>query len=93
MAARGAGRDERLTSALEVDSTAVELSALLHGCSRQELEDQLRSLLTIGSPEVTVTEGAWPTVYGDVDRGPNDVAFWKFYSQFVTRPFPDEAID
>jgi len=85
--------DERLTSALEADSTAVELSALLHGGSRQELEDQLRSLLTIGSPEVTVTEGAWPTVYGDVDRGPNDVALWKFYSQFVTRPFPDEAID
>ncbi|MFC9361964.1 FAD-binding oxidoreductase [Rhodococcus sp. NPDC057014] len=85
--------DQRLTSALEADSTAVELSALLHGGSRRELEDHLRTLLTIGSPEVTVTEGAWPTVYREVDRGPNDVALWKFYSQFVTRPFPDEAID
>lgn len=85
--------DERLTSALEVDSTAVELSALLYGGSWRELEDQLRPLLTIGDPDVTVTEDAWPTVYGDVDRGPDDVALWKFYSQFVTQPFPDEAID
>lgn len=85
--------DERLTSALEADSTAVELSALLRGGSRGELEDQLCSLLTIGSPEVTVTEGSWTAVYADVDRGPDDVALWKFYSQFVTRPFPDEAID
>ncbi|QHE71836.1 FAD-binding oxidoreductase [Rhodococcus sp. WAY2] len=85
--------DERLTSALEVDSTVVELSALLHGGSRAGLEDELRSLLAIGTPDVTVTEGAWPTIYGDVDRGPDDVPFWKFHSQFVSRPFPDEAID
>jgi FAD/FMN-containing dehydrogenase len=85
--------DERLTSALEVGSTAVELSALLHGGSRQELEDQLRSLLAIGEPEVTVIEGAWPMVYAEVDRAPRDVANWKFFSQFIMRPFPDEAID
>ncbi|MFC9557691.1 FAD-binding oxidoreductase [Rhodococcus sp. NPDC056960] len=85
--------DERLTSALEADSTAVELSAVLYGGTRGELEDQLRALLAIGHPEVSVVEDAWPTVYGQVDRGPNDVPFWKFYSQFVTRPFPDEAID
>ncbi|TJZ74359.1 FAD-binding oxidoreductase [Rhodococcus oryzae] len=85
--------DERLTSTLEVDSSAVELSALLYDGSRRELTDQLRSLLAIGDPEVTVTEDAWPTVYGGVDRGPDDVANWKFYSHFVTRPFPDEAID
>lgn len=85
--------DDRLTSALEVDSTAVELSALMYGGARRDLEDQLRSLLAIGNPDVTVTEGPWPSVYGDVDRGPNDVFLWKFYSQFVTQPFPDEAID
>ncbi|MGV9869235.1 FAD-binding oxidoreductase [Rhodococcus koreensis] len=85
--------DDRLTSALEADSTAVELSALLYGGTLGEMEDQLHSLLAIGDPEVSVVEDAWPTVYGQVDRGPNDVPFWKFYSQFVTRPFPDEAID
>jgi hypothetical protein len=84
--------DERLTSALEVDSTAVELSAVLHGGSRQELDDELRSLLAIGKPNVTYMNDAWPTIYENVDRVP-DLPFWKFYSQFVTRPFPDEAID
>jgi FAD/FMN-containing dehydrogenase len=45
--------DERLSSALEADSTHVELTALMHGGSRHELDDQLRSLLAIGQPEVT----------------------------------------
>ena len=84
--------DERLTSALEVDSTAIELSALMHGGSRDELGDALSSLLAIGEPEVTYMNDAWPTIYQHVDRAP-DLPFWKFYSQFVKRPFPDEAID
>jgi hypothetical protein len=84
--------DERLTSALEVDSTAVELSAVLHGGSRQELDNGLRSLLAIGKPEMTYMNDAWPTVYQHVDRAP-DLPFWKFYSRFVKRPLPDEAIE
>ena len=62
--------DERLTSALEVDSTAIELSAVLHGGSRQELDDELRSLLAIGRPNVTYMSDAWPTIYENVDRAP-----------------------
>src|SRR3984957_13542768 len=84
--------DVRLTSALEVDSTAVELSAVLHGGSRDELDDGLRSLLAIGKPDVTYMNDAWPTIYQHVDRAP-DLPFWKFYSQFVKRPFPEEAIE
>jgi hypothetical protein len=84
--------DERLTSALEVNSEVAELTAVLHGGTRQMLEDELGALLAIGTPEVTFMEGAWPTLYGNADRGP-DLPFWKFYSQFVTRPFPDEAIE
>jgi FAD binding domain len=84
--------DERLTSALEVDSTAVKLSAVLHGGSRQELDEGLRSLLGIGEPDVTYMNDAWPTIYQHVDRAP-DLPFWKFYSQFVKRLFPDEAIE
>jgi hypothetical protein len=49
--------------------------------------------LAIGEPEVTVIEGAWPMVYAEVDRAPRDVANWKFFSQFIMRPFSDEAID
>ncbi len=84
--------DENLTSALEIDATAVELSALLHGGTRQQLLDEIAPLLAIGTPELTFLEGAWPTVYRSVDRGPTDVGLWKFYSQFVSQPFPDEAI-
>ena len=84
--------DERLTSALEVDSTAIELSAVLHGGSRQELDEQLRSLLAIGKPDLTYMNDAWPSIYQHVDRAP-DLPFWKFYSQFVTSPFLDQAID
>jgi hypothetical protein len=84
--------DERLTSALEIDSSAIELSAVVHGGSRDELDAELRSLLAIGKPEVTYMNDPWPTIYKNVDRAP-DLPFSKFYSQFVTRPFPDEAID
>jgi hypothetical protein len=84
--------DERLTSALEIDSSAIELSAVMHGGSRDELGAELRSLLAIGKPDVTYMNDPWPTVYKNVDSAP-DLPFWKFYSQFVTRPFPGEAID
>lgn len=84
--------DERLSSALEADSTHFELTALMHGGSRREQEDELASLLEIGEPEVTYMEGSWPDLYANADRGP-DLPFWKFYSHFVTQPFPDEAID
>jgi FAD/FMN-containing dehydrogenase len=85
--------DDRLTSALEVGSAGTELTALLHGGSRDEAENELRSLLEIGAPDVTVNEGSWPAMYADADRAPRDVENWKFFSEFVKRPFPDEAID
>lgn len=84
--------DERLTSALEADSDHFELTAVMHGGSRQELEEGLASLLAIGTPEVTFMAGFWPDLYANADRAP-DLPFWKFYSAFVTQPFPDEAID
>ena len=62
--------DETLTSALEMDCQAIELSALRHGGTRQQLLDELAPLLAIGEPELTFIEGAWPTVYREVDRGP-----------------------
>jgi FAD binding domain/Berberine and berberine like len=84
--------DERLPSALEVNATTIELSALLHGGTRQELDEGLRSLLAIGKPDVTYMNDPWPTIYRHADRAP-DLPFWKFYSQFVKQPFPDEAIE
>lgn len=84
--------DQGLTSALEVDSSAVELSALLHGGSRELLDDALQSLLAIGNPELTYMNDAWPVIYDHVDRAP-ELPFWKFYSHFVKTEFPDEAIE
>lgn len=84
--------DERLTSALEMDSGAVELSAVMHGASRQELDDALASLLAIGDPELTYMNEPWPVIYANVDRAP-DLPFWKFYSHFVKTEFPHEAIE
>src|ERR1700756_3983494 len=37
--------------------------------------------------------GAWPNHLQTRGQGPDDVPFWKFYSPFVSRPFPEEAID
>ena len=84
--------DERLSSALEINSEGAALSAVLYGGTAAEATDALRNLLAIGTPEVTVTEDSWPTVYADVDKAPVDVVNWKFHSQFVKQPFPGQAI-
>jgi FAD/FMN-containing dehydrogenase len=85
--------DERLTSALEIYKSGPTFSALWYGGSREDITHALAPLLEIGSPEVTVTEGSWPALYAGVDKAPQDVYNWKFFSQFVKQPFPDEAID
>lgn len=84
--------DERLTSALEISSSGPTLSALWYGGTRQDITDALGPLLEIGSPEVTVTEDSWPRIYGDVDTA-EKVENSKFFSQFIKRPLPDDAID
>jgi FAD/FMN-containing dehydrogenase len=63
--------DERLTSALEIDSSAIELSAVMHGGSRDELDAELTSLLAMGKPDVTYMNDSWPTIYQNVDRAPD----------------------
>ncbi len=85
--------DKRLTSALEIDASGPALSALWFGGSRADITDALHPLLSIGAPEVTISEEPWPAIYGDVDKASEDVGNWKFFSQFIKRSFPDEAID
>jgi FAD/FMN-containing dehydrogenase len=85
--------DERLSSAIEIYASGPTLAALWYGGTREDITDALGPLLQIGSPEVTITEDAWPAVYADVDKAPQDVYNWKFFSQFVKRPFPDVAVD
>lgn len=85
--------DERLSSALEIDESGAALSAVWYGGRRENITAALEPLLEIGSPEVSAFEDAWPAVYADVDKAPRDIYNWKFFSQFVKEPFPDEAID
>jgi hypothetical protein len=55
-----------------------------------------RSLCAAAAPwrriPLPLEEGCWPDLYANADRGP-DLPYWKFYPQFVTQPFPAEAID
>ncbi|SPM31465.1 FAD-binding oxidoreductase [Mycobacterium terramassiliense] len=85
--------DERLTSAIEIYQSGPTLAALWYGGSRKDVTSALEPLLEIGAPEVTVSEDSWPAVYADVDKAPQDVYNWKFFSQFVKSPFPEDAID
>jgi FAD/FMN-containing dehydrogenase len=84
--------DERLTSAIAILGSGPTLSAIWYGGTREDITGALAPLLEIGSPEVTVTEDSWPGVYADVDKAEN-VDNSKFFSQFIKRPFPDDAID
>jgi FAD/FMN-containing dehydrogenase len=84
--------DERLTSAVEIYASGPMLSALWYGGTRDDITGALAPLLEIGSPEVTISEESWPAIYGDIDKA-EDADNSKFFSQFIKRPFPDDAID
>lgn len=85
--------DVRLTTQLEITGEALVLSAVLAGGADAEARRLLEPLLSIGRPDVATTDGPWADTYTDfqipLDEEP---ANWKFTSQFVTEPFPPEAI-
>jgi hypothetical protein len=41
---------------------------------------------------VGVTVASWTDAFAALQPGPRRFANWRFYSQFVTRPFPPQAI-
>ncbi|MFD0266317.1 FAD-binding oxidoreductase [Streptomyces sp. NPDC127106] len=85
--------DDRLGTQLEIHRDEALLYAVLVEGSPAEAEEMLAAVLAVGSPEVTVQAGNWGDVYAGF-QVPNerDPANWKFFSQFVTEPFPGEAI-
>lgn len=89
----GPHTDNRLTTQLEIHHDNVTLIALLASGSVQEARQLLAPLLSIGAPEVSMTDADWATNYTafqiPISREP---ANWKFTSQFVYEPFPAEAI-
>ncbi len=84
--------DNRLTSVLEIGTDGIQLYAVLSSGSPQEAERMLAPLLAIGRPDVSVEAGSWVDTFAGFNAGPREFAKWKFFSQFITEPFPAPAI-
>ncbi|MGW4562191.1 FAD-binding oxidoreductase [Streptomyces sp. NPDC004561] len=86
--------DDRLGTQLEFHRNQTLLFGVLPEGTPAEAKKLLAPLLSIGSPKVTTQVGNWGDVYAGF-QVPIEVepANWKFYSQFVKKPFPTRAID
>lgn len=86
--------DNRLTTQLEIHRDDIMLVGVLASGSEAEAAEMLGPILTVGTPEVTMTTADWAVNYAGFqiphDREP---ANWKFTSHFVYEPFPPEAIE
>lgn len=86
--------DERLTSQLEISRDGIRLIGLLAGGSEADAAHHLAAILSVGSPEVTIRGGDWADIYHGFQIPTDDEpANWKFFSQFISEPFPREAIE
>ncbi len=86
--------DDRLTSQLELTCEAIVLSGVLAGGSETEAMKLLEPVLAIGRPEVVNADGSWADTYTAFQIPiTEEPANWKFNSQFVSEPYPAEAID
>jgi FAD/FMN-containing dehydrogenase len=89
--------DLRLTSVLDIAPDAIDLLAVLQSGSPVEARQLLAPVLSVGQPDVSVQSGSWvdtfaglqPPSKSAVEKAKN----WKFFSQFISQPFPAKAID
>ncbi|MET7707542.1 FAD-binding oxidoreductase [Micromonospora sp. NPDC005413] len=85
--------DPRLGSQLEVHPNEILLFGVLAEGSEAEARKLLAPILSVGNPEVTVQIGGWGDTYAGFQIPTEDEpANWKFFSQFTSEPFPEEAI-
>lgn len=86
--------DNRLTTQLEIDPGDVKLIGVLAAGSESEAAQLLAPILSVGIPTVSMTDGNWADNYAAFQLvTAEEAANWKFFSQFVSEPFPAEAID
>jgi hypothetical protein len=86
--------DHRLTSQLEIGCEEIQLVAALASGSETEATRMLAPILSVGNPEVSIQDGNWADIYtGFQIPTPEEPANWKFTSQFISDPFPAEAIN
>jgi Berberine and berberine like len=61
--------------------------------SKAEVAQLLAPILSVGNPDVSMTDAKWADTYAGFQiPTPDEPANWKFNSQFIYEPFPVEAI-
>jgi FAD/FMN-containing dehydrogenase len=86
--------DIRLTSQLEIYRAETKLVGLLASGSEAEAKQLLAPILSVGNPDVSMTDSSWADTYAGFQIPPlEEAANWKFVSQFISDPFPVEAIN
>ncbi|KAA0075783.1 FAD-binding oxidoreductase [Mycolicibacterium sp. P9-64] len=84
----------RLTSQLEITRDGIQLVGVLVSGSEAEAVQLLAPILTVGNPDVSVTDASWADTYAGFQIPTlEEAANWKFLSQFIFDPFPVEAIN
>lgn len=85
--------DNRLTSQLEIHPDEILLVGVLASGSEAEATQMLAPILSVGDPEISTANASWADTYAGFQIPiPQEAANWKFFSQFVSDPFPVEAI-
>jgi len=86
--------DNRLTTQLEINPGDVRLIGVLAAGSEDEAAQLLAPILSVGTPTVSMTDANWADNYAAFQVvTAEEAANWKFTSQFITEPFPAEAVD
>ena len=71
-----------------------ELVGVLAAGSEAEAAQLLAPILSVGTPTVSMTDANWADTYAGFQiPTAEEPANWKFISQFISEPFPAEAID
>jgi FAD/FMN-containing dehydrogenase len=85
--------DNRLTSQLEIHPDEILLFGVVVSVSEAEATQMLAPILSVGNPDISTANASWADTYAGFQiPTPQEPANWKFFSQFVSDPFPIEAI-
>lgn len=86
--------DNRLTSQLEIRRDEILLSGVLASGSQAEATQLLAPILSVGNPDVSAKSASWVDTYAGFQiPTTEEPANWKFFSQFISEPFPAGAIE
>jgi FAD/FMN-containing dehydrogenase len=85
--------DNRLTSQLEIHPDEIVLIGVVASGSEAEATQMLAPILSVGNPGISMVNASWADTYAGFQiPTPQEPSNWKFFSQFVSEPFPVEAI-